>query len=120
LLLDEHIAPAVTIGLRSACPGLEVTALRDWRGGALLCADDVILLIAAREAELSLVTFDLRTIPAVLNAWAEQGERHGGVVFVPRKTLRPADASGLVGALTSLWEHQGTADWTDRVVFLCR
>jgi hypothetical protein len=49
----------------------------------------------AAEQDLTLVTYDRRTIPPWLKAWAEEGRRHGGVVFVDEKTIPPADIGGL-------------------------
>lgn len=120
LLLDEHVPPAVVADLAVRRPELEAVALRDWRGGALLSADDAAILSAARDHGLTLATYDLRAIPPLLKAWAEQGVPHAGVVFVHRMTIRLGDVGGLARALAQLWDAEGSHDWTDRVVFLHR
>ena len=53
----------------------------------------------AAKQKLTLVTYDRRTIPPLLKAWAEEGLRHAGVIFVDDKTISPADIGGLVSAL---------------------
>jgi len=120
LLLDEHVPPAVVVDLAKRRRELAVAALRDWRGGALLSADDATILSAAHVEGLTLVTYDLRTIPPLLKTWTEQGVPHGGVVFVHRLTLRLGDVGGLARALARLWDAERDRDWTDRVVFLRR
>ena len=74
----------------------------------------------AAEQGLTLVTYDRRTIPPLLKIWAEEGRRHGGVVFVDEKTISPADIGGLVRALLQLFKETGKWDWIDRVYFLGR
>jgi len=69
---------------------------------------------------LTLVTYDRRTIPPLLKAWAEEGRKHGGVIFVDENTISPADIGGLVRALIQLLKERGRQDWTDRVYFLRR
>jgi hypothetical protein len=118
LLLDEHISPAVVTALAANCPQLTTVALRDWHDGAFLSADDATILRAAFDEGLTLVTYDLHTIPLLLKEWAEQGTAHGGMIFVHRRTVRPSDVGGLARALAALWAAQGATDWTDRAVFL--
>lgn len=120
LLLDEHIAPAVAAGVRRPLPGIAVDALIEWRGGELLGQDDATCLSTAAIHGRTLVTYDRRTIPPLLKAWAEQGVRHGGVIFVDNKTIAPSDVGGLVRALVELCKETAIVDWTDRICFLTR
>jgi hypothetical protein len=69
---------------------------------------------------LTLVTYDRRTIPLLLKVWAEEGRRHGGVIFVDEKTISPADTGGLVRALSELVRSTTRWDWTERICFLRR
>jgi hypothetical protein len=117
-LLDEHVAPAVAAGIVSRRPDVRVTTLRDWRGGALLATDDATILLAAAADGLTLVTFDLRTIPPLLRDWMDQGTSNGGFVFVHRRTIPSKDIGGLIRALVWLWDEAGAASWADRVAFL--
>lgn len=120
LLLDEHLSPRIARWLAARRQGLLVQSLQAWEGGAYLGARDELLLSAAREHGLTLVTYDRRTVVPLLKDWAERGISHGGVVFVSMRTLAPNDFRGLTNALLRLWESERRVDWTNRVVFLER
>jgi len=118
LLLDEHISPEVASGLRRRHRALEVHYMVEWEGGYFLGREDSPCLQEASRQELTLVTYDRRTIPPLLKAWAEEDRAHGGVVFVDEKTISPADIRGLVWALTKLVRETGNWEWTNRIYFL--
>ena len=120
LLLDEHISPDVADGLRRRNRLLVVHCMAEWEGGAFIGQEDSACLREAASQGLTLVTYDRRTIPPLLKAWAEQEQRHGGVIFVDEKTISPADIGGLVRALTNLSEQTGRLNWSERVYFLRR
>ena len=120
LLLDEHISPNVASGVRRRVSGLTIHPLMEWEGGAFLGASDAVCLGAAAAFRFTFVTYDRRTIPPLLKAWAEQGIHHGGVVFVDERTVSPADIGGLVRALADLAKAAQHWDWQDRVSFLQR
>jgi hypothetical protein len=120
LLLDEHISPQVAKGLRRRDRSLVVYPLADWEGGSFLGQDDSTCLREASAQGLTLVTYDRRTIPPLLKSWAEEGRRHGGMIFVDEKTISPADIGGLVRALRELLKETRHLDWTDNVRFLRR
>ena len=120
LLLDEHISPDVAHGLRRRNRLLIVRCMAEWEGGGFMGQEDSACLREAARQGLTLVTYDRRTIPPLLKAWAEQEQRHGGVIFVDEKTISPADIGGLVRALTNLSKQTGKWDWTERVYFLRR
>lgn len=118
LLLDEHISPDVAEGLKHRNPSLVVRWMLEWEGGDFLGKDDLACLSHAFQQGLTLVTYDRRTIPPVLKCWAEEGRRHGGVIFVDEKTILPSDIGGLVRAIGRLFKQTRKWDWTDRVYFL--
>jgi hypothetical protein len=120
LLLDEHISPAVADGLRRRNRSLAVVCMAEWGDGEFLGQQDFVCLQQATAQGLTLVTCDRRTIPPLLKIWAEEGRRHGGVIFVDEKTIAPADTGGLVRALSELAKATGRWDWSDRVCFLRR
>ena len=120
LLLDEHISPDVAEGLSRRNHAMVVRYIAEWEGGDFLGQEDSACLQEAAKQGLTLVTYDRRTIPPLLKAWAEEEREHGGVVFVDEKTIPPADIGGLVWALTKLSKETENWDWTDRVVFLRR
>ncbi len=120
LLLDEHISADVANGLRSRTRTIVVHAMIEWEGGDFLGQEDSACLREAAAQGLTLVTYDRRTIPPLLKAWAEQEHPHGGVIFVDEKTISPADIGGLVRALAKLAKEVGNLHWTSRIVFLRR
>jgi hypothetical protein len=120
LLLDEHISPAVAEGLRRRNRSLMVLCMATWEQGEFLGQQDAVCLQQADAQGLTLVTYDRRTIPPLLKVWAEEGRKHGGVIFVDEQTIAPADTGGLVRALSELARTTARWDWTDRVCFLRR
>ena len=120
LLLDEHISPAVAAGLRRRSRRLVVHAMAEWEGGNFLGQEDAACLREAEAQGLTLVTYDRRTIPILLKAWAEVGRPHGGAIFVDEKTISQAEIGGLVISLNRLAQEAGKWDWTNQIVFLRR
>lgn len=118
LLLDEQISPQVVAALTVLGADVPVVSLYDWRAGALTGTDDALVLQEAAEDGLTLVTYDLKTIPPVLVEWGVVGRSHGGVIFVDDRSIAPADFGGLARALLFCWEEQGAWDWTNRIVYL--
>jgi hypothetical protein len=120
LLLDEHLSHDIAEGLHRRCKTLTVYGLAEWEGGRFLgLADDEILKEAAAQ-KLTLVTYDLRTIPPLLKTWMEAGHDHGGVIFVDHRTIPSSDFGGLIRALQKLSRDAAKWDWTNRVCFLRR
>ena len=120
LLLDEHISPEVADGVQRRNRSLVIHWMAQWEGGDFLGKEDSACLLEAAKQGLTLVTYDRRTIPPLLKAWAEEERPHGGVIFVDEKTISPADIGGLVRALIQLSKETGKWDSADRVYFLGR
>jgi hypothetical protein len=120
LLLDEHISQAVAQGLRRRHRQLAVFCMPEWESGDFLGQDDSACLKQAATQGLTLVTYDRRTIPPLLKAWAEEERKHGEVIFVDEKTIPPSDTGGLIAALIDLSQKTAKWDWTDRICFLRR
>lgn len=120
LLLDEHISPHVAAGLTHGNPKLNVRYFGEWEGGAFLGRDDSVCLQEAARQGLTLVTYDRKTIPPLLKIWAEEGQSHGGVIFIDEKTISPSNIGGLIRALSELIETSKSWNGRDRIVFLQR
>ena len=118
LLLDEHISPDVTNGVRRRNRSVVIHSMVQWKSGNFIGKEDSVCLLEAAKQHLTLVTYDRRTIPPLLKVWAEEERSHGGVIFVDEKTISPADIGGLVRALISLADEAGEMDWTNQVYFL--
>jgi hypothetical protein len=120
LILDEHISATVADGLRRRHRLLVVFCMAEWEGGEFLGQQDSAYLQQAAAHGLTFVTYDRRTIPTLLKAWAEEERRHGGVIFVDEETISPPDTGGLVRALSNLARKIAEWDWTNRICFLRR
>ena len=120
LLLDEHLSPDIAEGLRRRRKNLFVCGLAEWEGGRFLGQSDESILEAAAAQNLTLVTYDLKTIPPLLKTWMEAGRDHGGVIFVDHKTMPASDFGGLIRALQNIHDKAASADWANQVWFLRR
>jgi hypothetical protein len=123
LLLDDHIPPAVAEAVKRLCiernyAQASIVALRDWRNGAFLGLGDHEILTAAYKLGLTLVTYDLRTIPPLLKGWAESGISHGGVIYVDQRTIHPSEIGRLARALAVILARYSGRDWTNQSLFL--
>jgi hypothetical protein len=65
-----------------------------------------LVLRAAHEEGLTLVTYDERTIPPILVEWGIQGIPHSGVLFVGEDTVASSDIDGIIRSLAGLWKEQ--------------
>jgi hypothetical protein len=119
-LLDEHISPVVAEAVRRKHRTIWIESIHRWRGGVLVGAPDSVVLRNAYDERLTLVTYDLQTIPDLLAVCAEDGIPHAGVVLVDGLSISPADFGGLARALIRLWDQRRTLDWLNRPVFLGR
>ena len=117
-LLDENISFVVAEQLTRKNPQMSVQSVYRWRNGELVGQDDGRLLRAAIEEGLTLVTYDLKTIPPLLTELAADGESHAGVVFVDDASIRGNNFGGLVMALLAHWQRYSAEEWTNRVAFL--
>jgi hypothetical protein len=118
LLLDEHISPKIAAGLRRLDLPVVVHSMKEWKAGAFLGRSDAECLAEAAREGLTLVTYDCRTIPALLKSWREQGRGHAGVIYVNPRTVSSSDIGSLVRALAWVIGEFGEIDWTDREDFL--
>lgn len=118
LLLDEHLSPVIATQVRAHNPAIIIFSLQEWKQGAYMRAPDEEILRAAHGQDLTLVTYDQRTIWPLLKGWGEQGIAHGGVIFVNRFTLAQEDIGGIVRALLRLWELWGWQEWANQVIYL--
>ena len=119
-LLDEHVSPDVAVIVRRSRPEIPVWGLLDWQDGIWIGESDGEILRAAGAEALTLVTYDQRTFPRLLQRWAQLKETHAGVVFVDERTIAPNDLSELARSLILLWDEHRDLDWSNRLAFLRR
>jgi hypothetical protein len=118
LLLDESISHVIAEQTRNRRPEIAIQSVCHWRSGALMSHPDRLVLQAAFEEGLTLVTYDQKTIRPILSEWGYSGIDHAGVVFVDERTIRPDDFGGLVQAIEQMWLVEAEAEWLNRVYYL--
>ena len=119
-LLDEHISHVVAEQLSAGHPEVAAVSIHHWRGAKFRGRSDALILEAAAEDALTLVTYDVRSIVPLLVRMGRDGAAHGGVIFV-RGTVVPAQETGLlIHCLAKFWEAHASKDWTNRSAFLPR
>jgi len=120
LLLDENISPIVAEQVLLKQPTARILSIHHWRGGEFLSVEDEIVLRAAFQEKLTLVTCDLSPIQPLLKIWGEEGRAHAGVIFIDDKSIRGNDYGGLVKAILHAWKQLKDADFTDGILFIHR
>jgi len=104
--------------MRKHRPSLRVDSVHTWLKGAFRGRRDRELLIAASVEGLTLVTYDLKTIPPLLAELYAEGQPHAGVIFVDGLTIANDAFGTLTRALIFFWDRHETLLWQDRVHFL--
>ena len=117
-LLDENISSTVAEQILRKEPNAHVLSIHRWHGGDFLSVDDAIILEAASQENLVLVTYDLSTIRPLLKTWGEEGRSHAGVIFIDDKSIAGNDYGALVKAILQAWERLKSTNFTDGVLFL--
>ncbi len=118
LLLDENISPIVATGVKKKRPEIAIISLFHWQEGKFLGHGDELILIDAYEANLTLVTYDLRTIPPLLVEWGKAAIPHAGVIFVDDQSIPSNNFGRIMRSLIWLWDNYSQDDWQNRLVFL--
>lgn len=118
LLLDENISPIVANKIKRKRPDIKVISLYFWENGKFLGIDDDLILVAANELNLTLVTYDLRTIPPLLVEWGKMNKNHAGIIFIDHKSIPSNNFGVLVRSLIWLFDQNYNLDWKNRLIFL--
>jgi len=117
-LLDENISYVIAEQLVRSDSSIRVESIYRWQGGAFVGQAAASLLQAAQQDGLTLVTYDLKTIPPLLSELATESEAHAGVLFIDGSTIRSSDFGGLVRALLAHRLHYHQENWANRIAFL--
>jgi hypothetical protein len=118
LLLDENLSDEIARQVTAKRADIPIFSAHDWEGGRLRGVRDEAVLRAAAEAGLTIVSYDVNTIPLLLVRLANEAFTHGGIVFVHNATIRSNDYGRLVRALILLYDAEKEAQWKDRLFFL--
>ena len=117
LLLDHHISPDAADSARKQAADIPIQNVRDRDWQRL---PDPELLTQAHRQGLTLVTYDVATIPHYLREFAERAQNHGGVIFIDGCTIASDDRGAIRRALAKLWQRERNADWENRTYWLTR
>ena len=118
LRLDENISDEIARQILAKRVDIPIFSAHDWSEGRLRGVSDEMVLRAAAEAGLTLVSYDVNTIPLLLMRLANEEFVHGGIVFVHNATIRSNDYGSLIRALIQLYDAEKEAEWKDRLYFL--
>lgn len=117
-LVDESISYVIAEQIVRQNAAITAQSVFRWEGGEYVGETDDCLFCAARDEGLTLVTYDIKTIPKLAAELAAEGESHAGILFVDLSSIRSSDFGGLVRALLAHWQRYSAESWTDRVAFL--
>ena len=117
-LLDEQISPEIAKQINSKRPEIPIFTIHTWQKGYYLGVSDEIILKAAASEQLTLITYDQRTITPILSEWGQANISHAGVIFIDYRSISPNNFGGLVRAIIWLWDNQSQGDWQNRIVYL--
>jgi hypothetical protein len=118
LLVDENLSDEIVRQVVAKRPDIPIVSAHDWEGGRLRGVLAELVLRAAAEACLTLVSYDVNTIPLLLMRLANEAFVHGGIVFVHNATIRSNDYGSLIRALIQLYDAEKEAEWKDRLYVL--
>ena len=117
-LLDSHVPAGVVPAVQHLSPDCVIDHLASWHGGILLHASDEQILFAALAHDLALVTYDVSTIPPILQHWSAAGRRLPTTVFVLTSTIPQGAIGSLARGLVQLHRHPEQIDPAYPVVYL--
>ena len=118
LILDENLSDEIARQVTAKRADIAICSVHDWEEGRLEGVTDEAVLRGAAAAGLTLVTYDVNTIPLLLVRLANEAFHHSGIVFVHNATIRSNDYGSLSRAIIQLYDAENEADWNDRLYFL--
>jgi len=118
LLTDEQITDMVARQVRAHRPDISIESFHTWHDGAMRGQPDALVLAEAVAQGLTLITYDQRTIPPLLQEWGALKKSLCGIILVDERSLPSNNIGKLVKALTALRDRESSREWTDRIFFL--
>jgi len=92
--------------------------MQEWQGGDYLSKPDDEILAAAERDGLTLLSYDVHSIPALLDRLAQAGSPHAGVVLISSRTIEPRGIAEIALGVERLVSDMGDFDWRNQVLFL--
>jgi hypothetical protein len=115
LLLDEQISDAVARGFSRRNREVIIKSVAEL---GLRAASDHEILEECAKSGFTLVTFDLATIPALLQQWADAGRSHSGMILIDERTMATSDFGAIIESLLAIVRQTSRDSWIDRVLYL--
>lgn len=117
LLADENTSHRLIGACRQIEAGFPIIHISDWKEGAYLSVKDPALLMALRESEMVLVSFDRASLPMHAGELTREGLGHAGVILF-RRSVGPIAYGKQARLLVNFWRAAQDWDWADRVEYL--
>ena len=119
LLADENTSHRLVASCQRIQADFPIKHISDWQGGAWLSAKDPALLMALRESEMILISFDRASIPMHAGVLTREGLGHAGVILF-RRSVSAIDYGKQARLLIHFWCDAEEWDWADRIEYLPR
>jgi len=119
LLADENTSHRLVGACRRLEPGFPLVHISEWENGAYLSVKDPALLMALRELEVVLVSFDRASLPLHAGHLTREGLGHSGVILF-RRSVSPIAYGRQATLLVEFWGEACKWDWADRIEYLPR
>ena len=91
--------------------------IADWLEGKHLRSKDPVLLLALREQNLILVSFDRSSMAMHAGELTRAGAGHSGVILF-RRVVSQLDYGRQSRLLVDFWREAVQSDWSDRIAYL--
>ena len=117
LLADENTSHRFVAACRQIEADFPIIHISEWKAGAYLSAKDPALLMALREAEMILVSFDRASLPMHAGVLTREGLGHAGVILF-RRSISTLAHGKQARLLVDLWTEAKDWDWADRIEYL--
>jgi hypothetical protein len=119
LLTDENTSHRFVAACRQIQADFPIVHISDWKEGAYLSVKDPPLLMALREAEMVLVSFDRASLPMHAAQLTREGLGHSGIILF-RRSVSLMAYGRQARLLVNFWPDAGVWDWADRIEYLPR
>lgn len=118
LFLDENLPPKLAVEFLRHRPDADIVSIFTWKEGFLVSESDETILKTLAPENLTLVTYDLSTIPTLLATLFVNRMGFAGVVFIDDRTIPQGRFGQLLKALIEFYDQHQDEDFTNRTAFL--
>jgi len=119
LLADENTSHRLVAACQNLDAEFPIIHVADWKSSAFLSVKDPHLLMALRESNLILVSFDRASMAMHAGDFTREGLGHSGNILFRRSVSRLAYGKQS-RLLVDFWKEGKGLDWADRIEYLPR